>query len=502
MLVQDRTGVAAVAQNESVPWTSRLSPDAVALGAILVVGAAVRFATISSQSYWYDEAATVHLMRLPFGSMLSGIGSQESTPPLYYVLAWLWAKVFGTGEAGLRSLSALAGTAAIVIAYLCGRELVSRRAGVIAAALAAVNPFLIWYSQEARAYMLLVLLSGASFLFFARAWRRPSARNLWWWAGMSGLALLTHFFAGFLVAPEALLLLYRTRTRATVAAVAAVAAVQVALLPLAVSDASHPLQGWITSFPLAIRIQQVPVAFGLGTLYQSTVVSYGLLAAAALAGCVIVLLVIGADGDQLRGAGVAAAVAGFVVLVPLLLALVGRDYYIARNLLPAWIPLAVVIGAACAAPRTRTAGAILALALIAGSVWALVRIDSSPQYQRPNWRGVAAALGAPSGPRAIVAYDGPSATVPLSIYLAGSRTPPAQPVVTVRELDVVASTYDRLSPSLPPGWRLIASRDLDGYLVDRFSFDRALELTPTGLTDHALALVVGGAADPVVLTQP
>jgi mannosyltransferase len=502
MLVQDRTGVAAVAQNESTPWMPRLSADAVALGVILVAGAAVRFVTISSQSYWYDEAATVHLMRLPFGSMLSGIGSQESTPPLYYVLAWLWSKLFGTGEAGLRSLSALAGTAVIVIAYLCGRELVSRRAGLIAAALAAVNPFLIWYSQEARAYMLLVALSGASLLFFARAWRAPSARNLGWWAVLSALALLTHFFAGFLVAPEAVMLLYRGRNRATVAAVAAVAAVQVALLPLAVSDASHPLQGWITSFPLAIRIQQVPVAFGLGTLYESTIVSYGLLAAAALAGCVIVLLVIGADGDQLRGAGRAAAVAGFVVLVPLLLALAGRDYYIARNLLPAWIPIAVVIGAACAAPRTRTAGAVLAIALLAGSIWALVRIDSSPQYQRPDWRGVAAALGAPSGPRAIVAYDGPAATVPLSIYLPGARTPAAQAPVTVRELDVVGNAYDRVSPSLPAGSRLIASRDLDGYLVERFSFDPGLDMTPDAFADRATTMVVGGAASPAVLTQP
>ena len=101
-------------------------------------------------------------------------------------------------------MSAIAGTAVIPIAYLCGRELVSKRAGLLAAALAAVSPFMIWYSQEAREYMLLAAFCGASVLFFARCLRSPSRRNLAWWAVFSGLAVLTHYFAAFLVAPEAI----------------------------------------------------------------------------------------------------------------------------------------------------------------------------------------------------------------------------------------------------------------------------------------------------------
>ena len=62
-----------------------------------------------------------------------------------------------------------------------------------------------------------------------------------------------------------------------------VAAVQVALLPHFLGHASHP-RDWIGAFPLAIRIKQVPVAFGLGSLYQSSIVNYGLIGAAVLAG--------------------------------------------------------------------------------------------------------------------------------------------------------------------------------------------------------------------------
>src|SRR5438067_4239503 len=99
-----------------------------ALGAIAVAGAVLRFATLGVQSYWLDEAATVHLVRKGFGPMISGVARGESTPPLYYALAWVWAKVFGTGEVGLRSLSALLGTATIVVAYALGRRVAGHAA--------------------------------------------------------------------------------------------------------------------------------------------------------------------------------------------------------------------------------------------------------------------------------------------------------------------------------------------------------------------------------------
>src|SRR3977135_302007 len=139
--------------------------------ALTLVAAALRFAGLASQSYWGDEALTVSEIRTPLDGMLSLVLGQETTPPLYFVLAWGWAKVFGSGEAGLRSLSALAGTSMVPLAYLAAARLFSRRVGVIAAALAALNPFLIWYSQEARAYAVYMTLTALSFLCFVLALR-------------------------------------------------------------------------------------------------------------------------------------------------------------------------------------------------------------------------------------------------------------------------------------------------------------------------------------------
>ena len=121
------------------------------------------------QSYHHDEVITAaRVIPGSFAHMLHEVKGSESNPPLYYVLAWAWAKAFGTGEVGLRSLSALFGAATVPVAYLIGRELASRRAGLIAAALVAVNPMLIWYSQEARSYAVLVFF-GAAFAALLRA---------------------------------------------------------------------------------------------------------------------------------------------------------------------------------------------------------------------------------------------------------------------------------------------------------------------------------------------
>ena len=83
----------------------------------------------------------------------------------------------GTGEFGLRSLSALAGVATVPVAYLIGVELRGRRAGLMAAALVAVNPMLLWYSQEARGLLAArPALRGLAALLRARPAQRPPPR--------------------------------------------------------------------------------------------------------------------------------------------------------------------------------------------------------------------------------------------------------------------------------------------------------------------------------------
>ncbi len=181
----------------------------------------MRFASLGLQSYHHDEMVTAaRVIPGSFAHMLHEVKSSESNPPLYYVLAWGWAKLFGTGEVGLRSLSALFGAATVPLAYPIGRELASRRAGLLATAIVAVSPMLIWYSQEARSYVLLVFFGALSLLFFVRALRTRGGVDLALWAAASALALCSHDFAAFQIAIEAgwLLLALRDSRRAALAA--------------------------------------------------------------------------------------------------------------------------------------------------------------------------------------------------------------------------------------------------------------------------------------------
>lgn len=508
MLLPARTGAAGVARKDRPSWAFGVAAETWLVTAITGVAAVLRFVDISSQSYWLDESQAVHELGLGFGSMLGAWSSYEWNGPLYLVIAWPWAKVFGTGELGLRSLSALLGVAVVPLIYLCGRELVSRRAGLVGAAFAAVNPFMIWYSQEAREYMLLVALCTASLLFFARAWRRPGdRRELFWWAAFSIAALLTQYFAAFLVFAEGLALLYRYRDRASALALGALTLVQLALIPHVTPRLEHPA-GFIAGVPLGQRIQQVPVAFAMNTfdLSGGGILAYGLIAAAGLAAIVIALLVIGADERELRGAGIAAALAGAVLIVPLLLALVGHDDYVARGVMPGWIPLAIVIAAACTTRRAPVAGAALATVLLALFLYAGIRIETDRHYQKPDWRGIAAALGRTQRARAIVAYDGEFATGPLSIYLPGvpwsgpGMAPQSAAPVTVSELDIVGDPDQQLS-RLPAGTKLISSKVVDGYRVIRVGARAPWRLSPSALGTTATQILGGAAPPPSVLIE-
>ena len=95
---------------------------------IIAAAAVVRFATLDHQSYDHDEAVTAwRVLHGGLGKTLHVVVNSERSPPLYYMLAWLWSKLFGTGAWGLRSLSAVLGVATIPVVYALGRRLVSPR---------------------------------------------------------------------------------------------------------------------------------------------------------------------------------------------------------------------------------------------------------------------------------------------------------------------------------------------------------------------------------------
>ena len=183
---------------------------------------------------------------------------------------------------------------------------------------------LIWYSQEARAYALLVLLSSLSLLFFLRALRRSGERDLLWWAVSSALALGTHYFALFPVALEALLVA-RARGGRQPAPCSASPRPAPLLAPLALVQMSHiDNTDWIGALSLPYRLGETGVAFLVGEtgyLIAQPVRPLLALVPALVVAAALALLAARGDRAEKRAAGAGVSIAAVTLLVPLLLAL-------------------------------------------------------------------------------------------------------------------------------------------------------------------------------------
>jgi mannosyltransferase len=472
-----------------------------ALVALTAGAALLRFSTLHTQSYWYDEAITVELVRRPFHAMLGALPHSESTPPLYYVLAWIWSQILGTGETGLRSLSAAIGTATVPATYAAGRQLVSPRSAFVAAALVAVSPFLVWYSQEARAYALLVLLGALSLVPLRRAVGPRPGRPLAAWALAGSLALATHYFALFLVAAEAAWLLRRaSEKRAAARAVATVAVVAVALAALAAYQARYGEHtAWISN------------SGGLGgraayLVHQLVVGAFPASHIRPLLVAVPIVVLVGLFAWTARAERAGALLAlGFGVAAigpPAALAFVGDhlfggrgDYFIYRNLIVATVPLTIAAAAVVATPRAGKLGpaavALTCVLLAAVSV----EIARRPDLQKPDVRAVAAAFGTPRTRPAIV-VDIRTAPV-LKLYLPNAVDAP-KAAFSIREVDVIAEPGSSVAPVPPRGFHRVGSRRVHTFTIVRLRARRPLLVSPATLRRQ----LRGGTEYAVLLVRP
>ncbi len=476
--------------------------------ALTALAALVRFSTLDRESLWFDEAVTVvDVLRPSFGATMEALSRADPTPPLYYALLWVWTQAFGTDEVGLRSLSALCGTLTVPVIYAAAAELTaSRRAGLAAAALVAVNPLLVWYSQETRAYALLALVVALSLFAFARALEAPRPPALALWAGAAALALLTHYFAVFLVAAQGLWLLTAARRRvAVVAAGAPVVVLGLALAFLARHQAPTAGVTWVHDLPSDLRVMELPLRFvagpRLGGVRELEMALAALLCALPFVPWIARVVgrpvgwshrapaSAGADGAPSPGERrlrraiiVAGALAAAVVLTPLLLAATGViDVFFYRYLLPASLPLAVAIGALTAMARHGRRRA----ALLAGLCLLFLALDLAaaltPSAHREDWRAAAAQLGPPRGDR-LLAVAPFFAREPLEFYGHRLAPPPTTPtpVAEVIIVSIVGLPPARRSPPPPPpaGFERVPVEEPTGLSYVRFRATGEQLVTP------------------------
>jgi hypothetical protein len=174
---------------------------------ILLLAFGLRLYRLDAQSLWYDEGVTAIVAQYDPSTLIRWT-ADDIQPPLYYLLVSAWGQVAGWSEWSLRFPSVFFGVLLVPLMAALSRSLTrSRSAALLAALITSLHPLLLYYSQEARMYTMLVALSVVAVYCVVRVAGAQSAcvdpsQRRWLWIGYvlaATAAMYTHYFAIFLL---------------------------------------------------------------------------------------------------------------------------------------------------------------------------------------------------------------------------------------------------------------------------------------------------------------
>ncbi len=411
---------------------------AVFLVSLLGVSAFARTRAIDG-TFWIDEGLSVGIASFPLKD-IPGVLRQDGSPPLYYLLLALWMDVFGSSEAATHALSLVFALAAVPVALWAAASLFGRRAGWIAAALAAVNPFLTVYAQETRMYSLVILLSVAATAAFLHAFVFRRRRHVVSFGAVLAVMLYTHNWALFFAVgalAALLVVLHASRERRAVLVDAAFAfggasLAYVPWLPTLVYQAFHTGAPW----------SNPPSPFELVGGFSTVLAGQGSLVAVLLAGGVGAVRILEGPANAVRTAVLATTVLAVVTLA---------SGWLFSQFTPAWANryLGVLVGpvllvAAAALPRAGRLGLVaLALVLV---FWTAFRADGD----KSNADTIAALFADKVRPGDVILSTQPE-QVPVLAYYFGPGHSWATPLGRFRDPRVMdwRNALERLEASTP-----------------------------------------------------
>jgi mannosyltransferase len=161
--------------------------------AIVLLAFALRMVQIGQLRMWGDEGFSVYSANRDLISISFESKDVDPHPPLYYYLLHFYLPIAGFSELSIRFFSVFFGTATVALIFDLGKKMFDTRVGILAAAIAALAPFGVQYSQEVRMYALVMFLGAVALWFFVQIanseWRiaKPNAispspspnRRLW-----------------------------------------------------------------------------------------------------------------------------------------------------------------------------------------------------------------------------------------------------------------------------------------------------------------------------------
>lgn len=174
-----------------VPDAARRRPDAIWLGSLTLLAAAIRLFRLGDWSFWADEIFTVRdALGFPAALTINPI-------PYGFIAAPL--RLFGVSEWSARLFPALIGAFSVPVVAVVGARLFDRRSGLLAAVFVTLSPWHIFWSQNSRHYVFTFLFSTLAAAAFYEGFERGDYRRLvasWVAVGCLGLS---HALAGALI---------------------------------------------------------------------------------------------------------------------------------------------------------------------------------------------------------------------------------------------------------------------------------------------------------------
>lgn len=166
---------------------------------ILLLSVILRLISLN-QSLWLDEAINVVYAR---DNSLWWFVSQypigDFHPPGYFFILWIWGYLFGFSEVSVRMPSVIFGVLTVFITYLIGKDLFSKKIGLLSALFLALAPLHIYYSQEARMYSFAAFAVTFSTYWLVRLIYQ--GRNALWWYALSVVLVFSSDYVAYFVLP-------------------------------------------------------------------------------------------------------------------------------------------------------------------------------------------------------------------------------------------------------------------------------------------------------------
>lgn len=446
----------------------------IALALVLMLAIGLRIYRLDAQSFWNDEGNSARIAERSIPLILEGAAG-DIHPPGYYLLLTGWRAIFGQSEAALRALSVVFGVFTAVLSYGIGVRLFGHWEGLLAAFLFAVNPFQVYYAQEARMYVMLAALTAASMwltiILLTVQDRRHAILVGVGYALINTAGMYTHYSFPFIILAETLVFviwLLRQSERLRWALIWG--ALQLGTLALFVpwlSIASRQVGVWPTAQANIILGRTLltfasTLAYGVTLPLQETDVGLALLGILAIVG-----LFPPVDEDafeeypnRLRFYECAALLLAWIFIPVGLMLFRGltREAYL-KFLLPAGAALALLIGRGIVmghalgkpVPGSSRLNAwvsrLIVLAVVIVGLWptapSLQNLYFDPAYARDDYRAIAARIQSEAPEGAAIVLDAPNQWEVFTYYYPDDADVYALPNAhTAWTLEAILSDYN------------------------------------------------------------